>query len=470
MSVDENRFYDDCFIVRLEDASFFDLCGLLFSSKLGRRNFIDCPRQFSLGFARRLIIFFSVLVLKLILLMRVPLLLGKDAIEMFLNLLSLNGGLFGFPFKLMTGKLVWPDKSSAKFKSMLSFIESRVELDNNIKPGDSKYKASLCIMAAKSSYDQEARIKTVVIEHWKMKFLKFYEFWNDFENRASTQAFMMQDTHSNPNLIVVAFRGTEPFSPYDLRVNFDISWYELKGMEKGKTHSGFLKALGLQKNKGFPKDLHHPADRRQFAYYTLRRKLREVLQVNREARLILTGHSSGGALAILFASLLALHEEEWLLERLEAVYTFGQPRVGDSKFVEFMDKKLSKFDVKYYRYVYNNDIVARIPYDDSVFSYKHFGTCIFFNSRYKGKVLAEEPDKNFYPWVLTLPKMMDAVWEFIRGFILPFKHGPGYKETLLMKLTRIGGFALPGMANHMPPDYVNSTRLGTLPPDQLKRD
>ncbi|XP_039069134.1 triacylglycerol lipase OBL1-like [Hibiscus syriacus] len=179
-----------------------------------------------------------------------------------------------------------------------------------------------------------------------------------------------------------------------------------------KTHSGFMKALGLQKNKGFPKD-QHSTDSRQYAYYTLRRKLREVLQVNPEARFILTGHSSGGATAILFAAVLVLHQEEWLLERLDAVYTFGHPRVADSKFGEFIEKKLSKFDVKYYRYVYNNDHGPRLPYDDSIFFFKHFGTCIFFNRRYEGNVLAVEPDKNLYPWLWTFPKMMDAVWEFI---------------------------------------------------------
>ncbi|XP_039043302.1 triacylglycerol lipase OBL1-like [Hibiscus syriacus] len=190
-----------------------------------------------------------------------------------------------------------------------------------------------------------------------------------------------------------------------------------------------MQALGLQKNNGFPKDLQHPTDCRQYAYYTLRRKLREVLQVNPKARFLLTGHSSGGAIAILFAAVLVLHE-----------------------------------------YVYNNDLVPRIPYDDSIFLFKHFGTSIFLNSHYEGKVLAEEPDKNFYLWLWTFPKMMDSVREFIRSFILPYKKGPEYKETWLMTLVRIIGFALPGTSNHMSTDYVNSNRLGTLPLDQLKRD
>ncbi|XP_039071290.1 triacylglycerol lipase OBL1-like [Hibiscus syriacus] len=342
MSSEENSFYDDCFIIHPDDPSYFDLFGLLFSSKLGRRRFIDCPHQSNLSFVRRWIIFVSILLQKLTLSMRIPLILTRNVLEMSLNLVSWNGGLFRLPFRLMTGKLEWPHKSSAKFRSLMAFIDPRVELDDKIKPGDAKYKASLCMMSAKFSYENEAYIKTNIMEHWKMK---FYEFWNDFEDHITTEVFMMQDTLSNPNLIVVAFRGTEPLQllwnsvetvtaapptiqPHDLRANLDLSWYKLKHMAKGKIHSGFIKALGLQKNNGFPKELRQPTDdRRDFTYYTRRRKLRQVLHENREARFILTGHRLGGALAILFAALLMLHEEAWLLEKLEAVYTFGQPRI-----------------------------------------------------------------------------------------------------------------------------------------------
>ncbi|XVE94910.1 hypothetical protein REPUB_Repub02eG0050400 [Reevesia pubescens] len=377
-------------------------------------------------------------------------------------------------------KLVWPDKSSATFTSILANIDTRIELDKNIKPDDNKYKASLSMMASKMSYENEAFIKIKIIEHWKMKFLKFYNFWNDFQERFSTQAFMLQDTQANPSLIVVAFRGTEPFDADDWRTDIDLSWYELKDMGKAKTHSGFMKALGLQKNQGWPKEIQQGSEQHQFAYYTLREKLREVLRENQETKFILTGHSLGGALAILFAAVLMLHEEEWLLEKLDGIYTFGQPRVGDKKFGEFMKEKLRKFDVKYFRYVYSSDMVPRIPNDDKTLFFKHFGTCLYFNSCYKGKVMLEEPNKNYFSLLWVLPKMMNAIWELIRGIIMPYVKGPDYKESWLLRMLRIIGLIVPGLSAHSPQDYINSTRLGSLPLDfqpqdpihktQLKRD
>lgn len=110
------------------------------------------------------------------------------------------------------------------------------------------------------------------------------------------------------------------------------------------------------------------------------------MKANGDSKFILTGHSLGGALAILFVAVLILHEEEWLLDKLEGFYTYGQPRVGDQKFGEFMKDKLRKYDVRYMRYVYGNDLVPRIPYDDKSLFFKHFGPCLYFNSLYHGQV------------------------------------------------------------------------------------
>lgn len=197
---------------------------------------------------------------------------------------------------------------------------------------------------------------------------------------------MLQDKRSEPNLIVVAFRGTEPFDADQWITDVDISWFNIPNV--GKIHGGFVKALGPLKNGGWPKEIQENSTEAQHksAYYTLRKELKQILQQNKNAKFIITGHSLGGALAILFASILTIHEEAWLLDKLEGVYTFGQPRVGDEQFGEYMKEKLDKYDVKYERYVYCNDVVPRIPYDDKTLLFKHFGPCTYFNSFYQGQV------------------------------------------------------------------------------------
>lgn len=105
------------------------------------------------------------------------------------------------------------------------------------------------------------------------------------------------------------------------------------------------------------------------------------------AKFIVTGHSLGGALAILFPAILLFHEETEIMERLLAVYTFGQPRVGDAQLKRFMEAHVCHPVNKYFRIVYCNDLIPRIPYDDRMFLYKHFGVCHYYNCLFVEKVI-----------------------------------------------------------------------------------
>lgn len=208
------------------------------------------------------------------------------------------------------------------------------------------------------------------------------------EKERPTQAFIFSDKTGYHELICVSFRGTSPLSADDWCTDLDLSWFNLDGI--GKVHMGFLKALGLQKHSNkyawFPKELiQDKQSENTFAYYKIRQVLKERLKENKNARFIVTGHSLGGALAVVFSAILAFHNELELLERLEGVYTFGQPRVGNEDFCLFMKDLLGV--KRYFRFVYANDIVPRIPFDDNDFHFKHFGYCYYFNSFYKGQVL-----------------------------------------------------------------------------------
>lgn len=58
--------------------------------------------------------------------------------------------------------------------------------------------------------------------------------------------FLFCDKAEDANLIVISFRGTEPFNADDWSTDFDVSWYDI-GQTSGSRHLhvGFLEALGL---------------------------------------------------------------------------------------------------------------------------------------------------------------------------------------------------------------------------------
>lgn len=77
------------------------------------------------------------------------------------------------------------------------------------------------------------------------------------------------------------------------------------------------------------------------------------------------------------------------------------------------------------------------------------------------QIVEEEPDKNYISLLATIPRILNAFWELLRSFILPYKKGPDYCESWWLKLVRFVGLALPGLAAHNPQDYVNLSRLGS---------
>ena len=77
---------------------------------------------------------------------------------------------------------------------------------------------------------------------------------------------------------------------------------------------------------------------------------------------MITGHSLGGALAVMAAAHL-----QHKYKVVELLYTLGQPRVGNYYFASFM----TQFIPNTYRIVHYTDIVPHIPIYGSGF--RHFG-------------------------------------------------------------------------------------------------
>ncbi|XP_024527095.1 uncharacterized protein LOC9652581 [Selaginella moellendorffii] len=329
-----------------------------------------------------------------------------------------------------------------------------------------------------------------------MHLLGTYNCWNEFQKKRSTQAFIFADRETDAEAIVLAFRGTEAFNAYDWCTDLDFSWYELPQL--GRVHLGFLEALGLgDRNRmqsfqrlkqniyensrtplpqtptsGLP-DFVLSDERKLLAYDHISAELVTILRNHRNAKLYITGHSLGGALATLFTAMLFYNREENrvfynteddVARRLAALYTFGQPHVGDKSFASFMDTSLNKPTMRYFRVVYNNDMVARVPFDNSLFGFKHFGNCCYFTYNYTLQILPDEPFPNFLSPVYMVLSRLYALFELVQSFFMSYRYGGEFSETRLSTVARIAGLLVPGIAGHSLVNYINCVRLG---PDHL---
>ncbi|EYU44404.1 hypothetical protein MIMGU_mgv1a024416mg [Erythranthe guttata] len=427
---------DKYLLLKTREAGLIDMFLVLFSGDLKNKCFIEHNNVKEEIFRRRAAFSSSMFLQKALQKHEKCLSMIGSGFETCLNVFGNRSNLATFLKNLFKGNVVVPDRTTASFVSIVGHLDNRVELDKNIKPGTTKYFANLSAMASKLAYENKEFIRHVVEKIWKGE---------------TTQAFILLD--KNTDTIIVAFRGTEPFTADDWCTDLDIS--------------GFMNALGLQLDRTWPEnttntgDKHHHHHAYNTITETLKRYFKSTSNNYRPKQFILTGHSLGGALAALFPAVLAVHDETEMLGRLDAVYTFGQPRVGDAKFGRFMKEKFEQYSVKYRRFVYSHDIVPRVPFDDSALMFKHFGPCIYINTLYEAKVLEEEPWKNYFECGEFVNKRVDAMWEVVRGIVLPHMFGPEYKEGLLLLMFRMGGLVFPGLPAHGPQDYINATRLAT---------
>ncbi|KAL6010473.1 hypothetical protein ACLOJK_000906 [Asimina triloba] len=465
-----------------EKAGLFDILRLcLFKRRLSDCKFVETseaslPEQENVR-TNGLLLALSMLFQGLLCRLQAPLAFFGACLEFMLNFFTRNDGLFGLIVRLITGSIVFPDKNSADYRTILAFLDSRMDLHKassllsgppQVRRRDTAQILDACIMASKVVYENEAYVKNAVTKHWQMEFVGFYNCWNVFQKAHSTQAFIFSYRPENGKvMIVVAFRGTEPFNGRDWATDVDLSWISMGKM--GRAHMGFMKALGMQDErdyrKGWPVEYVQgdEKDDKPLAYYVIREKLKTLLREHKEAdedaHIIFTGHSLGGALAALFPTILMLHEETTILNRVWGAITYGQPRVGDATFASFVDAAAAH---KNFRAIYRYDAVPRVPFDGSLFQFKHFGNCIYYNGWYDGQVMKEEPNKNGLDPLHILSKYYHGVEDLVKAEFLGKKEGKEFEERGLSILVRVALLILPGLASHFPTEYVNAARLGRL--------
>lgn len=208
--------------------------------------------------------------------------------------------------------------------------------------------------ASQLAYEPEATIKQKLENTGKTPNVKYISKTDEgesiFSKGADTQAFVA----GNDQLIMVAFRGTEPDSGNDWKTDFRCIKHcvTLDSHRKVHVHRGFWHALDL-------------------AWGELMEHIRTFR--NQEQPIWITGHSLGGALATLAAFRLT---QEGL--PFQGLYTFGQPRVGGWNFSKAFNKSHRH---KVFRFVNNNDFVTFVPPISLI--YAHIGQLCYLTANQK---------------------------------------------------------------------------------------
>lgn len=177
--------------------------------------------------------------------------------------------------------------------------------------------------------------------------------------RSSTQLdiLVLESDRASDRVAIVAFRGSEPYAD-DWTIDLDI--LPTEGQGEVTQHRGFDAALDV-------------------VWGELCRHL-----INGSfAHLWITGHSLGGALAVLTSYRLATATDESLRKlasTLHGVVTFGQPRVGDWRFASDYEQLRTRDDdtplgLKTFRVVNKDDVVPRMP--PPQMGFRHAGRTLY---------------------------------------------------------------------------------------------
>ncbi|EGG21952.1 hypothetical protein DFA_01838 [Cavenderia fasciculata] len=159
---------------------------------------------------------------------------------------------------------------------------------------------------------------------------------------------------SQNNTIVIAFRGTEGPNLANWITNLNIAKLApYPGFPSAMVHAGFLDAYG------------HVQDQVETGITAALEKCPQC------DKFIATGHSLGGALAVLAVA----DVYPRLINLPIEMYTFGSPRVGNVGFVEYFESVVLQ---SYWRLVNYHDVVPHLP--SKWMNFYHLPVEVWFNN------------------------------------------------------------------------------------------
>jgi hypothetical protein len=181
-------------------------------------------------------------------------------------------------------------------------------------------------LASRLAYETKGVVEHTATKLWKLANCEFVEV-------DDTQCFIA----STSAVTLISFRGTENLGDWLSNLNSIGTTRSYGGV-----HRGFLGA-----------------------FQVVQSRLEAILGGAPNRPVVLTGHSLGGALAIIAAA-------EWKGKfRVARVHTFGQPAVGKEDFRDFVGRNYADC---YHRFVNDDDLVPMVPP-----WFTHCGSLVHFN-------------------------------------------------------------------------------------------
>jgi len=249
-------------------------------------------------------------------------------------------------------------------------------------------------MLAYIAFEDDAKRKILegMLSHGRVKLLETISI-------ADTEAMVAE----TDKFVVVAFRGTSSRAQLmtDMQARLNVARVAVDG-RCVRVHAGFYAA-----------------------FRKIESKLREVLTAQDEAKAVyLTGHSLGGALALVAAA--AFGGNDKLGDRIAAVYTFGAPRVGGADFPNLVK-------APHYRVVNSGDVVPLVP-PNWLTGYVHTGMPILL------KPNSDHPIRRS-PWSSAFLLVLQSLvlWPFARRLRLLKAHDSYLYITRLDRIARFRG-------------------------------
>jgi len=255
--------------------------------------------------------------------------------------------------------------------------------DNNIKKckvskGFDKNKALQLIQLCSLIYEDKEQIKNKVFKQYKFDnfyytskknhknytqgkiYKTLYTFFKSSYSIVDLQFMQLNryDKVLDKELIVLVFQGSQESEDWLTNITFKMTKY----FNKEKVHKGFYDTLKL-----FIKSISH----RECLSYKKQKYIlsKDIDFINNNCKILLTGHSLGGAIATLVGTYLS---DIGIKKECMDVYTFGSPPVGSKAYTEKYNQKINLF-----RVINKNDIVPKI---DKISSLKHLGKEIILAS------------------------------------------------------------------------------------------